>query len=463
MLPTLADRRATRGSAVERAERHRGLVRELEARLAGNRDSLRLKKRTASNLFRYEGRADSVSRRVDLSRFNQPICVDLGEGTLDVQGFATYEDVVDFVLPYGLLPTITPELKHITVGGAIVGIGIESNSYRYGFVHDALLEAEVLLADGRVVRCSPENEHADLFHGLANSYGTLGYVLRAKLRLRTAKPYVTLRTRELAGTEALLDAFEAAVDDPLDDYLESLTYSKDRVYLTTGRETDSASSVTSIYGSTIFYREISRPGDVTLRTKDYLFRYDPEWFWALSDSSRALDLFRRYAPARLRHSAFYKRYSSWHKAVGRTLHLAGEGDEPSEPLIQDWEVPWRHARALLDFVLATVDLNGKPLMVAAVRVPASAPCYPMRPGELYLNVGSYNYVRSKSGTRYRATVAIDEFCFGHEGVKMLYSTTFLDEEEFGRRYGGAAYAALKEKYDPQRLLPTLYEKAIRAQ
>lgn len=459
----------TTAATVGALARHRGLVEELERDLAGNRQPLRVKKRTASNLFRYEGRTTSGSRPIDLSRFNRPLAVDVNAGTLDVQGLTTYEDVVDFVLPYGLLPTITPELKHITVGGAIVGIGIESNSYRYGFVHDALLEAEILLPDGRVVVAAPDNEHADLFHGLANSYGTLGYVLRARLRLRPAKPYVVLRTRQLSATDALVDALAAATGDPEVEYLESLTYSKDRLYLTAGRETDTTpTQLTSIYGSTVFYREISRPGEVALTIKDYLFRYDPEWFWALSGSSRALDLFRRYAPPSVRGSAFYTKYSRWRKAVVGALHLdrraRGDGDsQPMELLIQDWEVPWSHAAALLDFVLDTVDLDGKPLMVAPVRVPASAPCYPMRAGELYVNVGSYNFVRRKPGQGpYEATRAIDGFCFGHDGIKMLYSTTFLDQAEFDRRYGGDAYAALKRGYDPQGLLPTLFEKAVRA-
>ncbi len=444
----------------ERLQRHERLVRRLEAELAGNQQPLRAKKRTTSNLFRYDGRGPSAARRVDLRRFNQPLAVDVVERTLDVQGLTTYEDVVHFVLPHGLLPTITPELKHITVGGAIVGIGIESNSHCYGFVHDALLEADVLLAEGRVVRCSPENEHADLFRGLANSYGTLGYVLRAKLRLRPARPYVVLRTEEFAGTDSFLRAFRTAADDPSNDYVEGLVYAKDRQYLTVGRETVEPATVTSIYGSTVFYREISRPGEITLTTTDYLFRYDPEWFWALSDQ-RAMQLFRKYAPRRLRHSAFYSRYAGWRKAVIETLRLRGGGSDRVERLIQDWEVPWRHAPDLLDFVLETVDLNGKPLMVAAVRVPESAPLYPMKRGELYVNVGSYNFVRTKPGQApYDATRAIDEFCFAHDGIKMLYSTTFLDEDEFRRHYGGDAYLALKEKYDPRRVLPTLFEKAV---
>ena len=456
---------AATASVVDGWQRHRRLVTELEGQLAGNRDRLRVKKRTASNLFRYEGRTATPARRIDLSRFNRPIAVDPDERILDVQGLATYEDIVDFVLPHGLLPTITPELKHITVGGAIVGIGIESNSYRHGFVHDALVDADVLLPDGRVVFCSAENEHADLFRGLANSYGTLGYVLRARLRLRPAKRYVALETRPFTSADALVDAFATAVDDPSVDYLESLTYARNRLYLTAGRDTDEAAAVTSVYGNTVFYRQVSRRNAMTLTTTDYLFRYDPEWFWALPES-RAIDLFRKYAPRRLRHSAFYTRYTDWREAVVQRLHLGGGGgdDERMEFLIQDWQAPWQDGRALLEFVLDTVDLDGKPLMAVPVRVPRAAPLYPIAPGELYLNVGSYYSVRRKAGQgRFDATRAIDEFCFGHDGIKMLYSTTFLAEEEFNRRYGGDAYAALKEKYDPGRLLPTLFEKAVQAQ
>ena len=46
------------------------------------------------------------------------------------------------------------------------------------------------------------------------------------------------------------------------------------------------------------------------------------------------------------------------------------------------------------------------------------------------------------------------------GIKSLYSESFFPEEEFGRLYGGAAYAALKRKYDPAEAFPTLYEKCV---
>ena len=57
---------------------------------------------------------------------------------------------------------------------------------------------------------------------------------------------------------------------------------------------------------------------------------------------------------------------------------------------------------------------------------------------------------------------MDEFCFAHDGIKMLYSTTFLDKSGFDRVYNGAGYDVLKHKYDPAALAPTLYDKAVKA-
>jgi hypothetical protein len=120
-----------------------------------------------------------------------------------------------------------------------------------------------------------------LFYGLPNSYGTLGYILRATVKLRRAKPYVKLHTERLRNTAKLVQMMKQASEDSECDYIESLVYSPDELYITTSQQIDQAAEVGSIYGSTVFYQEISRPGDLALTTKDYLFRYDPEWFWAV--------------------------------------------------------------------------------------------------------------------------------------------------------------------------------------
>ena len=105
--------------------------------------------------------------------FDGVLSVDAEAKTADVLGMTTYEHLVDATLPYGLMPLVVPELKTITLGGAVAGVGIESTSFRNGFPHESVLEMDVLTGDGRVVTASPTNEHADLFKAFPNSYGTL--------------------------------------------------------------------------------------------------------------------------------------------------------------------------------------------------------------------------------------------------------------------------------------------------
>ena len=103
----------------------------------------------------------------------------------------TFEQLVTTTLAAGFVPPVSPELKSVTLGGAISGIGVESSSFKYGFVHETVLEMDVLTGTGEVVTCSPAN-HSDLFFAIPNSYGTLGYVLRVVIKLVPAKPYVKI-------------------------------------------------------------------------------------------------------------------------------------------------------------------------------------------------------------------------------------------------------------------------------
>ena len=118
----------------------------------------------------------------------------------------TYEDLVDATLKYNLVPTVVPQLKTITLGGAVSGLGIESSSFKYGLVHETVQELEVLLADGTTVVGSPR-ENADLFYGFPNSYGTLGYALRLKVKLVPAKQYVRLTHRKFSELGELFQSW----------------------------------------------------------------------------------------------------------------------------------------------------------------------------------------------------------------------------------------------------------------
>jgi FAD/FMN-containing dehydrogenase len=413
-----------------------------------------LRKRTSSNLFRYAPR-QKRSRSLDLSGFNHVLNLDTANRILDVEGLATFESIADTTLPRGFAPLITPELKHITLGGATVGIGIESNCHLHGFVHDSLVEAEVLLGDGRIVTCTADNEHADLFRALGNSYGSLGYVLRAKIRLMRAMPFVHLRTTTHRNPEAFLDAMRAATEQSDVDFVEALMYDPDRLMLTVARYVEQVPHVDDILRKNVFYKLLAEKPDVYLTAKDYLFRYDPEWFWNLPESL-PYRLLRRYAPSSMRHSGFYKRFMDFENS------LPWKGDDGRDFLIQDWEVPWDRAGEMLRFALDNVDLDGVPWLAVAIRTPRAPSLYPIRPETLYFNLGCYCKVKRPVGREdQHYTRILDAKCFELGGVKMLYSSTFLGEEEFWRRYNGDTYHRLKAKYDPGSRLKDLYQKCVR--
>jgi len=433
-------------------------VARLESNWQRGTGHVRLAKSTISNLFRYEPRG-AAARRISLRDFNNVIAIDAAACTAEVEGLTTYETVVRACLAKGFLPLVAPELKHITVGGATVGIGIESTCFRYGFVHDGLIEADVLLPSGEVVTARADNAYADLFNALPNSYGTLGYILRAKIKLHPASPYVHLYVQKFHDIAAYLDAMRLATQSQDLAFVEGLFFEDRRYFLMTGRFLRHEPICDDIVRKNVFYRLVEQRRDIYLRTFDYIFRYDPDWFWNVPETG-FYNFFRSFAPASWRNSAFYTKYVA---TKNKLLGSVGIRDRKHEPLIQDWEVPWSRAEELMRFCLAEVNLDGRPWAVVPIRAPRQPTLYPVTPNELYFNLGCYLQVRRPDGKPpYHYTKIMDRKCFELGGIKMLYSSSFLSEPEFDALYNGAEYRALKAKYDAAGNAQMLYKKVALA-
>ena len=425
---------------------------------ARSNGSFRVRKGSSSNLFRYVPRQQQAETTISMADFNHALYLDADAATVETEGLVTYEQLVGYTLARGFLPTVSPELKHITVAGAIVGIGIESTCFRHGFVHDGLLEADVLLSDGRVVTCRPDNEHADLFHGLPNSYGTLGYILRAKMRLIPAQAYVRIENRLHDSIGGYLTALREACTDEGNDFVEGLFYSDDELYTTTSRMCADAPETLDIYREHIYYKLLRRDNTFYLPTFDYIFRYDPDWFWNVPEGG-IYDLLRRYGPMALRNSGFYARYRLFVNGLERMLGRKQTSDY--EPLIQDWQIPWEQAAEFVQFINDEIDIQDRPWVAGPIVTPRTPTNYPIRANTLYLNVGCYcSAKKPRADIDYYYTRILDRKCFELGGVKMLYSSSFLDRDEFERIYNGGGYSELKTKYDAAGRAPTLFEKAI---
>jgi FAD/FMN-containing dehydrogenase len=110
---------------------------------------------------------------VDLSEL-QTITVDRQAGTVRVAGGAIWREVDQATHAYGLAVP-SGIIASTGVAGLTLGGGMGHLSRQYGLTIDQLLEAEVVLADGRLVKAS-EWENADLFWALRGGGGNFGIV-----------------------------------------------------------------------------------------------------------------------------------------------------------------------------------------------------------------------------------------------------------------------------------------------
>jgi FAD/FMN-containing dehydrogenase len=414
--------------------------------------------KATSNLFRDSANAPRPS--IDLSGFNQVIAVDPVAGTLECEGMTTYADLADATLAVGVMPCVVPELKSITLGGAAAGVGIESSSFRYGLVHETLLAMDVLLGDGRIVTCTPDNEHRELFFGFPNSYGTLGYALRLSAKTVPVKRYVRLEhIRHSDGRSYFEDLARHCGGDA--DFVDGTVFSAGEMYITLGRFVDEAPWMSDYGFERIYYRSIREKTQDYLAVRDYIWRWDTDWFWCSKNVFAQNPLIRRLYGRNRLNSSTYSRIMRWNSRVGLTRALARLSGKHPESIIQDVDIPIERSAEFLGFLLREIGIL--PIWICPVRAhaPVRFPLYPLDSATLYVNFGFWDVVndrvRRPPGFRNRA-IEIKAGELG--GIKSLYSASYFPEDEFWRIYNGGVFRSLKRRYDPQNALRDLYQKCV---
>ncbi len=441
--------------------------------------TVRLAKKT-SNLFRK--RAENPHPGLDVSGLGGVISVDPAARTADVAGMCTYEELVAVTLRYGLAPKVVPQLKTITLGGAVTGLGIESTSFRNGLPHESVIEIDVLTGSGDIITASPTNEHSDLFYGFPNSYGTLGYSVRLRIELESVAPFVVLRHLRFGSIAELQTTMDRIVTDGSHDgdrvdYLDGVVFSADESYLTLGRQSDEAGPVSDYTGMDIYYRSIQERDTDRLTIADYLWRWDTDWFWCSRAFGAQHPTVRKWWPKRLLRSSFYWKLIAYDHRwnIGDKLN-ARKGLPPSERVVQDIEVPIENTAAYVGWFLENVPIEPVwlcPLRLRSDSIPATGqadagrhrpwPLYPLEPGRTYVNVGFWSGVPVTPGDPGFTNKLIERKVSELDGHKSLYSESFYDRAEFDELYGGENYQLLKKRYDPDGRLLDLYAKAVQRQ
>lgn len=391
-------------------------------------------------------------RKIDIRGLDRILDIDVAARRCVAEPGVPFCDLVKKTLALGLLPKLVPELKTITIGGAIAGCSVESMSYKYGGFHDSCRSYEIVTGTGEILRCSA-NENPLVFEMIHGSYGTLGILTRAEFDLIPAKPYVRmeyLRTHTFEEFEQQM--LEHCNADHVD-FIDALVHGPNHFVLCLGTFVNQAPRTSRYDGLKVFYKSTAELREDYLTTYDYLFRYDTECHWL----SRTLPIPGMEHPAmRLllgRVLLGSTNMLTWSKRLRPLLKLQ---EDPH--VVVDVFIPRKNFGTFFRWYEKVLDYY--PLWVVPYRAPKVYPwidpSHADRAGDtLYIDCAVYGK-RNTPQTNYYKLLEDKTFELG--GIKTLISRNSYDRETFWSVYNRQAYDKVKQQTDPHNLLRNLYDK-----
>jgi FAD/FMN-containing dehydrogenase len=432
------------------ADRHRDKVMRIAEQLRALPPGRPVSLRKASVSHQVPKRNDLRRRddKIDVGDLTEILEIDPVRRICVAESGVTFVDLVAATLPHGLVPIVVPELKTITIGGAVAGCSIESMSFVHGGFHDTCLEYEVITATGEILIATPDNEHQLVFQMMHGAFGTLGIVSRLTFKLIPAKPYVRLRYETcstIAGYQAAIQRHFEARDV---DFMDGIIHSPTCYVLATGTFADTAPYTSDYSWMKIYYQSTRTRTEDYLTTTDYFFRYD-----------RGVTNVRpRSWIGRLLLGKFLAS-SQWLR-LGEKLRWALRAERPTITL--DVFVPFSKVPEFLTWYAQTFGFY--PLW-----------CVPYRrvrdyewlddsfwrtlPDPLFLDLAIYG-MRQRGPVNYHRVM--EEKLRELGGIKTLIAHNYYGEAEFWSIWNKRNYDAVKAITDPDNRFRDLYTKTCKA-
>jgi delta24-sterol reductase len=422
----------------------------------------------------------SVSvRDLDYKRANRSVNLELSDilaldterRVLRVEPRANMGQITAFLNPKGWTLPVIPELDDLTVGGLVLGYGIESSAHQYGLFADTILAAEVVVADGSVVRCS-RDENPDLFHALSFSYGAHGLLTAVELPVVPCKPYVKITYHPVRSLEEASAKFSALVcDERPSEFVDGLMFSRERGVLMEANFADLPPG--------------EQPNDIG--------RYYKPWFYKHAESFIDSGTASEYIPLR----QYYHRYTRslyWHgellvpfgnhplfrytlgwlmppkvsfMRLTQTERLRKYRDERN--VVQDALVPIRELEPCLELFHQLFDCY--PLWFCAHKLFKTQPQGMLSPSspeldeEMFADVGAWQvpgFVKRKeawSGTE--AVKRMEAWLREHHGYQCLYAVTEQTREQFWQMFDRTLYDRVRAKYGSASTFMDTFDKVAK--
>lgn len=393
------------------------------------------------------------SEMVDISEMGRVLSVDTTKRVAIVEPNVPMDTLVDETLKYGLIPPVVTEFPGITVGGAIQGAAAETSSHKWGCFSQTVNWIEMILGNGELIRASP-SLNADLFYGTAGSYGSLGLITAAEIKLIPAKKYVTITHFQVTSSEDALRLANKYVKSS--DFIECGMSQKDLGTVVIGNLSDIVEGRIKRFTRAhdpwyyLYAEEIMNAGKQvtdTVPLKDYLFRLDRGAFWtarlAFERTGMPFNAFTRFIFDPLMHT--------------RKLYQAvQESAAAQEYVCQDIVLPTKSVVPFLEFIDKEFGLY--PIIFCPIKPEPRSPlqCNGIDT-ELVFNIGVYGLRVTPYEKFVEINRQIESKTSKLGGKKWFYAHSYYSEDEFWQIYDKKWYNKLRKKYHAT-TLPDIYAR-----
>jgi hypothetical protein len=386
---------------------------------------------------------------------------------VETEGLATFSDILDATYKKGFMPAVVPDYRKITIGGAISGLGVEATSFKYGMVHENIIEAEVLTGNAEILKVS-ENLYPELFVGLVNSLGTLGYILKCKMRIIPVKKFIFVKLNYFDDAKKFFD-FISLYDKNIT-FLDGIIFNSHKFVVMSGYFADSVDKDNKLFdiykGSWSNYLERTDDKGIYFNFKDYIWRWDSDVFWG----TRELGFIGKLFEMPLLRKTVLKPVLRSDRLLKIHHILAYNQSLPNfftvisgrrEQLIQDVGIEFEKCRSFYNWYNQTISVY--PNWICPVRRIHPESHYPLFlwHGSAVNDIGFYAYKELKKNmSSLHYNKLLERELRKYQGVKGLYSTSYFSKEEFWKMYDYDRYKKIKSEFDPQNVFPDLYEKVV---
>jgi len=402
--------------------------------------------------------------------------------TIRVEPMVTVGEATAFLVPRGYTLAVCLEIADATLGGLALAVGMTTHSHKVGLIQETVAAFEVVLADGRLVRATPDNEFSDLYYALPWSHGTLGFLVALELKVIPCKPYIHMRYIPVYGQSNYCDQMRqlSGALDPnahTPDYLEATVFNRDAAVIMVGNFADvkaveqvqKINNITKWY-KPWFYKHVESflkkgESEEYIPLDEYLLRHNRAIFWVLESmipfgNNPIFRLFLGWlCPPKI---AFLK----WSTTPGiREMTV-------QKQVFQDIVLPMT---VLEDSINKAEELfDTYPVLIYPCRIynhathqgqlrpPRSDQMCPRANYAMFYDLGVYGVPgpvkRKEPYNAVKTMRKMEAFIRDAGGYSFLYADTFMNWEEFHEMFDLTLYGKVRQKYGAEGAFPHLYDK-----